>query len=308
MSDAGALQVMNLCVAAQLIEARDFLGAAYVAPWGLLNFAIRGTRMTRRARLQTLEVAYSMFRRLYDQLHDRNVPTPPERGSRGGVTYFANSDHLRRAMNLTLGIFFLVKEGRALDTSRAGTYYVELLWAGDRTFLRGHTQWNFLLGAEVIREMISDMNMVTGLRRSKPRCRATVAGAILQSSDEEEDTWEIDDTVEVGSERQEREEDAATFHAAEIDDVEDLDEPVEDANADLVSGPVEVPETLDAFSGDETIGVIDFPQLATSFLQTIEPASADLAFSAATSLRWPRSCRRTRTPRASRAVTVSIRG
>jgi hypothetical protein len=124
MSVSEALKALNMRVAPALLDCRNIVDGN-----GRSSFRPKAHR-------QALEIAYAMFCWQYHELHGC-ASVPPERARGGEVRAFCDSDHLRRAMNLLVVIYFFVSDGEVCDLSRtSGTQEVELQFAGNRSFLR----------------------------------------------------------------------------------------------------------------------------------------------------------------------------
>jgi hypothetical protein len=177
MGDGAAIQVFSAELASELVAIGDPVGAAFIAPMALLQTAVRASGLTVGARLQAIQVAYSMFREQFDTLPGSGVP---HRGAVGAVVSFNTPDRLRRAMNLCVVIYWVVQMQCAADLSRIGTHPLELRFGMLRCLLRGVTQWNYFVGAEAYSELVKRYTSELGIMPPAPAKRVKVAGAVLR--------------------------------------------------------------------------------------------------------------------------------
>jgi hypothetical protein len=181
MSDGAALEVFTPAVASACLAVGDSVAAAFIAPWAILQTAMRATGLAPAARLQALQLSYDMFRYMHDEDPAGKLP---ERGGRSRVVGFNTMDHLRRAMNLIVILFWVVSMGCSADLSRFSTHGLELRFGFLRCLLRGHTQWDFFVSAETYAELVKRFTAELGIAVPAPIKRAKVAGAVLDAVDE----------------------------------------------------------------------------------------------------------------------------
>jgi hypothetical protein len=176
MSDGAAIKFLSPEIACELVSVGDAVGAAYVTPMALLQTAVQAVDVTDGARLQAISVAYAMFRQQYDVLVASGLPY---RGPVGQVLAFNTPDHLRRAMNLCVVLYWIIQMRCPADLSRIGTHPLELRFGLLRCLLRGVTRWNYFVGAETYAELVKIYASKIGVTLPAPAKRAKVGGAVL---------------------------------------------------------------------------------------------------------------------------------
>jgi hypothetical protein len=114
---------------------------------------------------------------------------PKERGGADVVLTISDRNHLGRAMNLCVGLFYNPpKSPGALLLGRFGTHSIESHIAIVRSALRGQGQWRYWLGAEAYTNLVVGMKTVLGLRTRGRAGRIPISGGVVAAMGEEDET------------------------------------------------------------------------------------------------------------------------
>jgi hypothetical protein len=184
--DAEAMQTFRLETVLALIGFGEPDMALFFAPWSLLYFAAASERMTRQARIQALDVAFTMLHFEWELLKQGN-PRLPERAPDGSRVSFADANQLHRGMNLCAALMAaLVAVSGPLSIRRIGTHCVEYHFGIVRSVLHGVSNWRSWLSAEAFAALMPEMRAALGLSpAAASRSRAEPIGAVLGSDDPE---------------------------------------------------------------------------------------------------------------------------
>ena len=128
---------------------------------------------------------------------------PKERGGADVVLTISDRNHLRRAMNLCVGLFYIIREmPGAILLGRFGTHSIESHFGIVRSALRGQAQWRYWLGAEAYASLVVRMKHVLGLRVRSRAGRIPISGGVVAAMGEEDETtitplpWTASNSVE----------------------------------------------------------------------------------------------------------------
>ena len=202
ISDSLAKELLTPDVLAAAFETGNCTAPIFVAPWTFVATAMDSETMTREARLEAISVAFTMFSRIYlamgevsqevkatageaagmtkEQMKAAKDAVPKERGGATDVLTISDRNHLRRVMNLCVGLFYIIKTmPGALLLGRFGTHSIESHFGIVRSALRGQGQWRYWLGAEAYANLVSRMKAELGLRPCGRAGRIAMSGCYI---------------------------------------------------------------------------------------------------------------------------------
>ena len=214
MNDKLAKELLTPDVLAAAFEGGNWTAPIFVAPWTFLASAMDSDSMSREAKLEAISIAFAMFSRIYVGLGEvatqakteaarttgetqaqmkaekaARDAAPKERGGADVVLTISDRNHLRRAMNLCVGLFYIIKRmPGALLLGRFGTHSIESHFGIVRSALRGQGQWRYWLGAEAYASIVVRMKEVLGLRTRGRAGRIPISGGIVAAMGEEDET------------------------------------------------------------------------------------------------------------------------
>jgi hypothetical protein len=186
MHDADALALFRESVIRQCIEGGEWEAARWLMPWTLLAIVIREPLVSRPARLQLLSVAFSIFFIWSKRKPKAGVRQWREKADRGAVA-FADNDHLRRACNLCIALYYAIKryDAHGLALGRIGSHACEAHFGTIRSVLRGHTRFRSWVSAEAFAKVIDSLTDDVGVSR-RPRRSRTVGGCDIPATELED--------------------------------------------------------------------------------------------------------------------------
>jgi hypothetical protein len=132
---------------------------------------------------------------------DNGETEASESAAAGAEVTIANRNHLRRLMNLCVGLFYALRKfDWEINLARLGTHVIEGHFGIVRSALRGQGQWNFWKGAEAFAALVRAIKEELGLKARARARRIRSAGALAPPTLAEEEGL-LDQATQPGAER-----------------------------------------------------------------------------------------------------------
>jgi uncharacterized membrane protein len=202
MSDHLALQLCAPEVLAAVWESEGCpcTSPVFVAPITRVATALSCATVTRVERVEALSVAYAICFQIHLVIEDGEAEAS-ESAAAGKEVTNANRNHLRRLMNLCVGLFFALRTfDWEINLARLETHGIEGHFGIVRSALRGRGQWNSWKGAEASTALLRANKEKLGLKARGRASRIRIAGALALSTLDEEEGL-VDSATQPGEER-----------------------------------------------------------------------------------------------------------
>ena len=170
--DVPALELCRLTTLVECITRGMHEAARYLAPFSLIEAAIREVGVSRRVRCQLLQMAFTLLNRARLAIGED----------------FWLRDQILRAMNLCVMMFFVLVHFRAMRIAmgRLGSHALECHFGLVRSMLRGDDRFEMWMAAEVRAMLLTQFLASLEVPSVSRRTRVPISGAQVPALEEED--------------------------------------------------------------------------------------------------------------------------